>query len=376
MFRSRNVRKGFTLIELLVVISIIALLVAVLLPALGAARRAAQSSASAANLSAFYRSFRIYATENGGSYASSAFDHNRDGDVRKWGYVRDAIKVTKVISPGAALDPANTLTVNEKVLDYVGTGSTGSVYSARWNGSTTGAQINLNNGTAITPALTANEKGAMWDEGFNTNYATTWHFVRGDPTAADGVSSGSKNPGSGDGPLSDNILGNAAATPDRIALMGAARAGDGSEAEITSTRAADLTAFFGKEVARAGDLSVESFCDGMTADGTSAGLSANVHENNDIFPVHNSGRGQLGLQTEGFANILFADGHVAKVQDNGGLNDTADGWLGAFKPITTIADLTTTSAFEVNDSANDEIRSQWWIGRLRAKQLPGGGSIE
>jgi len=70
----------------------------------------------------------------------------------------------------------------------------------------------------------------------------------------------------------------------------------------------------------------------------------------------------------GFANILFADGHVARVNDTGGLNNAPDGWLGPYK--------NDVGAFEINEGAFKEIRADMLWSRMKPKGLPGGGSIE
>ncbi|MFY8221446.1 MAG: type II secretion system protein, partial [Pirellulales bacterium] len=112
-------RQGFTLVELLVVIAIIGVLVALLLPALSSARSAANASGSANNMSGFGRGFELYATNNNGVYTSSAFDHCRDGDIRRYGWVADLIS-SKVSAPGKALDLGSRNKINEKVGDYMG----------------------------------------------------------------------------------------------------------------------------------------------------------------------------------------------------------------------------------------------------------------
>ena len=129
---SQSMRRGFTLVELLVVIAIIGLLVAILLPALSSARNSAQAAGSGSNLSAFGRGFMIHATEDKSSRLSTgAFDHLRDGDCRKNGWVADLIRV-KVSNPGKALDPSNASQVNEKVADYIGALNTTKANPVRW----------------------------------------------------------------------------------------------------------------------------------------------------------------------------------------------------------------------------------------------------
>lgn len=371
-------RSAFTLVELLVVIAIIALLVAILLPSLSKAREAAKSAACASNMRTFGSGFEIYASEDRNLYrCSSAFDHRRDGDVRTFGWVADIIRV-KVGVPGNMLCPTNRYRISEKVADYTGAAATGTDNPLRWG---------QNGGVAlvpvIDPATNPEDAEEMWDKGYNSNYATTWHFSRGDPTHADGYGSDgdtsdpSKCPRDGDGPLSDSHLAGSAIGADRIGVMGDARAGDSGDSEVTSAYADSINAFAGKEVIRAGEFTLESFCDGMSVDySTVTGDSGRFgHEFNDIAPLHSPASNDL---VGGYANILFADGHVAKVYDSAGqlnyygdpsapVDDVADGFLGPYKNGT---------SFEINQSAYEEIRSQLWFGRLRPKALPGGGSIE
>ncbi len=382
--------SGFTLVELLVVISIIGVLVAILLPALSAARDSANASASASNLSSFGRGFAVFQSEdNDARLCSSAYDHYRDGDLTQIGFVADLVN-SKAANPGKGLDPANRHKINEKFSDAAGGSTSAGLNTSRW--------VTYNKGTAITVAANAQgtayfsgagEPAKVWNDGYNTNYATSWVFVRGDnlPSGTNAYSTdadskdGSKCPLDGDGPLSADHLANALATADRIPLMGPSRAGDGAETTITAQIANTLNTFVGKRIAKAGDFAVESFCDGPAATfvgtaGTDAGFtSTQVHELNDIVPLHSTKKvqnGNVSLQGGGYAQILFADLSVRRVNDTGGYTSLGDGWIGAYRS----TGESTGGSFVLNDSAVAEIRDDVWVGRVRALATAGGGSLE
>lgn len=369
---------AFTLVELLVVIAIIALLISILLPSLSSAREAAKASACASHLRTFSAGFEIYANQDSRlTRSSGAFDHRRDGDVREVGWVADIINL-KVGNPGKMLCPTNRWRISEKVADYTGAAATGTDNPLRWS---------RNGGQAVVPILDPvadpEDAAEFWQLGYNTNYATTWQFSRGDPTAPDGYGSNgdpsdpSKCPRDGDGPLNDGHLNGSPVSPDRIAVMGDARAGDSSDSEVTSAYADAINRFAGEQVVGVGDFTVESFTDGMSVDysAVTGDPGRQGHEFNDIAPLHNpKGRDSVG----GFANVLFADGHADKVYDTGGQlsfygnpsapeDDRPDGFLGPYKG--------SGGNFEINQSAFDEIKPMWY-GRLRAKAKAGGGSIE
>ncbi|GMU34420.1 MAG: hypothetical protein AMXMBFR20_22920 [Planctomycetia bacterium] len=356
----KNGRDGFTLIELLVTISIIALLAGILLPALSKAREAGRGSACASNLRTFGSAMQIYASQDPrGSLCSGAFDHLRDGDVRKFGWVADVLNL-KVGSPGKMLCPSNRWRLNEKVIDYTGAGATGSVNPLR------------ERDIPVVPV--GLQSAELWAQGYNSNYVTTWQLVRGDPTAADGYGTNgnpddpSKSPLDGDGPMNQNHFSQLRTTPDQVALMGDSRAGDSADASISTATAQTINTFADETVVNAGDFAVESFTDGMAVDiSAMTGVSGEKgHELNDLAPLHNPKRGEY---VGGFSNVVFADGHVSAVYDVGGESDAPDGYIGAFKA-------SGGSTFQINTSAFKEVRGKIWTQRLRPRPTSGGGSSE
>jgi prepilin-type N-terminal cleavage/methylation domain-containing protein len=385
-------RQGFTLVELLVVIAIIGVLVALLLPALSSARSAANASGSANNMSGFGRGFELYATNNNGVYTSGAFDHCRDGDIQKYGWVADLIS-SKVSQPGKALDLGSRNKINEKVGDYMGARGGGNqkdingagIPAGRWETPTNYADVSGE--TYFGGDAAAKE---VWDAGYNSNYATTWHFSRGDPSASDGFANkdatSDKGLANGDGPLSVNHLNQGNTTAARVALMGPARAGDGADALVvtgsgTGVSAATMNAFAGNTIVKPNDLLVESFNDGMTVTisnslvGSGTAPTTKIHEFNDIEPLHQP-KDRAG--TGGFAPILFADLHVEKVQDTvtSGTSENSkegDGYIGNGVGRDGAGKITSVT---IGALGYQEIADSIWVRRLRNQQTASGSVSE
>ena len=410
-----NARKGFTLVELLVTIAIIGILLGLLLPNLAAVQQTAKAGAQSAILQGFGKGFIDFSTlDAGGRLSTGAYDHWRDGDFTKIGWVADIVN-GKFGNPNKSLDPINRMKLNEKFTDAAGASQSGTFNNYRWRSNENRKPSDNSLVSASTDIEGADYFGtsqSVWDDGFNTNFGTTWHFSRGDnnvTTAANGLNAGafsvdagtadgSKSPLDGDGPLTSAHLADPTmlTTADKVALMGAMRIGDGSDSTINAsgTNAVETINKFidpsgRKIVAKVGDFTVESFTDGPAASVNATSLPAGqtgvygqvqyVHEINDIIPnckakkIVNAAN-PAGVTAGGYSNMLFADGSCRRVSDNNGYGGSGkgDGWIGPYKG----TGLGNSGSFVFDKGAYDEVRDDVYLGRLRARLTAAGGSVE
>jgi len=385
----RTTRKAFTLIELLVVISIIGILVALLLPALSRARESARNTACKNNLAQIGKAVAIFADRDpSGRLCTGASDFRRDGCMDTWGWVAD-IKNINAANPGEMVCPSNPLRASEKVNDLVGQDTNDGKEAApagRTSDGVCGAATYLGTAGGGSTGIFGNTDGlseqrgnvvarAIMQQGYFTNYAAGWHFVRSAPKLGEfGSGAGIAMPasltiddGMGGtttkntslkgwegtlGGLTLRILEGAPVVTSNIALLGDGAPGDVSEAVLSTTVAKTSGDPWGVALQdpedvtylEAGELLTEAFNDGPAYYDTSgkkvalqsgkapadmttqiqcereggcpaatgpAGSKTFLQDTRDWFAVHGGGK-------NGTLNVLMADFSVKEFADTDG----------------------------------------------------------
>ncbi|MDA7980479.1 MAG: DUF1559 domain-containing protein [Pirellulales bacterium] len=347
--RHGNRRKGFTLVEMLVVIAIIGILVALLLPVLARAREAARDTSCKNNLRQFGMGFMLHAERDPQSrLCTGAYDFRRDGCVDTWGWVADLMKIGAA-NPNEMRCPTSQLLGLEKLNDLLGL-DTSDTTSAPKDGAplerlNTGVCSAFFGTSPVAPGTP--ERRAivqkLVNDGFNTNYSSSWYFARTGPKldASAGTPitrAGLKGFGGTIGGLSLRVVEASPIVTSAIPLLGDTAPGDADEAVLAddipgflSTGARlgetmnDGPAFWndsnnivlmptGTNVIEAvrGDVLPVPSSDplGPSANSTHGGTDGVLwlQDMRDWYATHGSGR-QLT------ANILMADGSVKQIYD-------------------------------------------------------------
>jgi len=196
-------KRGFTLIELLVVIAIIGILVALLLPALALAREAARGATCKNNLRQFGIALQTFADKDpAGRYCTGASDYRRDGCMDSVGWVADIVnqgggKVSTMLCPTSPLLGSeklnDLLTGTDTTTDVKEGGPPEKLSLGLCGGPYKGLSKAAGDFAGTAPVAIATAEVAadidrialiswgIFEDGYNTNYATSYYLVRTAP---------------------------------------------------------------------------------------------------------------------------------------------------------------------------------------------------
>ena len=361
-------RRGFTLIELLIVIAIIAILISLLIPAVYSAQAAAQSLKDKSNLRNIGIGLQAFATNDpSGRLCSGGYDYRRDGCPDTYGWVADLV-TTGAANAEVLTSPISDTEGSEKLVDLLGGDTTdaGNNPDTPKDGNSVGrmntgfCQQFFSGGTSanLDQAVRAQIVAQAMEDGFTTNYATSWFLTRGGAKQrvsggnAAYTTSGLKGLAGSTGPLTRTQLDNSGLPANTIPLAGVAAPGDDDEAVLVADipgkltlgarlaesfndgpayvktgSGSDVVALVGSNQAadftslnlaaqfplpNGDNVSAQNFADRAAAAST---LPPMLQDTRDWFAWGGTGRSK-------HCNLLFADGSVKQVKDENG-----DGFL-------------------------------------------------
>lgn len=314
-------RRGFTLIELLVVITIIAILMALLTPAIFAARESARRAECQNNLRQFGIAMHTQATNDpSGRFVTGAYDFRRDGCPDTWGWVADMVNLGAG-KPQMMLCPASDVRGSEKLNDMIGVTNTSNKDGGPLNRLDDGVCATWISGTEGTAPRLA-QVGKLLQDGYGTNYASSWYLVRSGPkvNSSNQTITTLKGLAGTTGPMTQRQLENSGLSASVVPWLGCGSPGDTSEAVLTNDLADPAT---GEVILTAGSRLAESFNDGpaywdsSTSNliGMPAGTNVSTAEAAGYLQDTRDWYAWHGLGKKKTVNILFADGSVKGFAD-------------------------------------------------------------
>ncbi len=293
--------RAFTLIELLAVIAIIAVLIGLLLPALGSARDSAGKAKCGSNLKQLTLAGLSHASDHRGLFCTGIFDNRVGkglGPIDTTGWVADFINGEYAV-PGELLCPGNPAQHCQTL-------------SADRFGYPDDSRSDVR--SDVFKSFTRAEFQDLYQRGFNTNYAQSWHmgYTRMKHPWSDRTRD-KKDPANTYGPLRDSAI-SGGVNPSRLLLFGDG-ATDSTETINFMGQSVRVTKSTsdGHSTARAqpvnGPVSPrivgrQDFSDFGPAHGVRAGRRHNTNVSaNNVDHLR-----EVGL-------LGFADGHVAAVKE-------------------------------------------------------------
>lgn len=220
-------RRGFTIVEFLVVLSIVAVVLALLTPAVISAREAARAAACRNNLRQIGIALHAFSTKDpAGRFCSGAYDYRRDGCPDTWGWVADVVQVQGGF-PQHMQCQSSPLRGNEVLNDLVHSDITGGIENVPADRLADGRCANWTQANAGT-ASRINAVTQLLEDGYGTNYATSWFLVRSFPRVDryGATLTGLKGYAGTHGPLTMRRLQSSEIASNTVPFVGCAAPGD------------------------------------------------------------------------------------------------------------------------------------------------------